>query len=214
MTESEAGRLAPLRQLMTQALLIEERMLAVVGVVKQAAGDPGLRPILSGGLAMWVWTGTSEFATADVDLVMTHSEEFARRLESLGFERQGKFFVRKDAELFLEFPGSELPEGWATTDVQAANDLVVPVVSPEDILIDRLNAAVHWSELDMAKQAVVMILSSEALDETRLRDRAQEEGLADALKTLTEVADRMRDGAKIADDELTELVRHLGPGTI
>jgi len=63
-----------------------------------------------------------------VDLVPAHSEEFDRRLEALGFERRGKFFVRKDAELFLEFPGSELPPGWATTDVQAANDLVVQVV--------------------------------------------------------------------------------------
>jgi len=72
-------------------------------------------------LAAWVWTGADAFATADIDLVVHASRSLEDALAQLGFERRGRFFVLPDAELFVEFPGTELPPGWSSTEVVARN---------------------------------------------------------------------------------------------
>jgi hypothetical protein len=85
-------RLDELRRLLREALALgdrEERMLAVAAVIENAAREVGLRPVLSGGLAAWAWTGAAEFATADIDLIAPTSTLLEQQLNALGFHGAG-----------------------------------------------------------------------------------------------------------------------------
>jgi hypothetical protein len=186
-------------------------MLAVAGVVSEAARDLGLRPVVVGGLAAWAWTGAPEFATADVDLVAPTSPRLERVMADLGFERRGRFFVLSEAGLFVEFPASELPPGWRPRRLAGPSGLLVHVLAPEDVLIDRLNQFVHWDEPDRGLQALAMLRVVDELDDARLSTRADAEGLSTALSALRRL--RNEDRAP-SEAELRAVARAVRSGTV
>lgn len=85
---------------------------------------------------------------------------------------------------------------------------VVPLLSPADVLVDRLHQFVSGGHADVAEQAVAL-LAAEELDREHLLERVQEERLRTALGETERIAARVEAGETIETGELHELARAL-----
>jgi hypothetical protein len=163
---------------LARALAIEdqtERQLEVVAIVSEAVADLGVRPVVVGGLAVAYWTAGT-YLTGDIDLLMPSSPAVDERLRSLGFEREGRFWLIAKAELFLEAPGSFLKPGAEAQEVTVASGRPVRVIRPEDVLVGRLHEFVATGHSDPLGQAF-MLLDSSDLERGRLASLLALEGV-------------------------------------
>lgn len=75
----------------------------------------------------------------------------------------------------------------------SAIGIMVPVLSVEDVVIDRLRQVVHWGAEQPAVQALVLLSVNRHLDRDRLDARARGEGLSGLLQDLGSLADHPLD---------------------
>jgi hypothetical protein len=103
---------------------------------------PGDPPVLVGGAAAEIFSGGA-YTTGDLDFVGEVSPTVGRILEGAGFVRHGRHWVHEAAEVFIELPGSRLEPSERAVPVRAEGYTVL-VLSPEDVLVDRLAAWQFW----------------------------------------------------------------------
>jgi hypothetical protein len=144
---------------------------------------PAQRPVLIGGAAVELYTAGA-YCTGDLDFAGTVPPAVARFLGGCGFRRSGRHWVHEQGEVFLELPvASLLPREQAIE--LAAFDRPVLVVSPEDLLVDRLAAWQHWrSPQDGANAFLLWRALRRRVARERLWCRAAEAGTEPALARL------------------------------
>ena len=141
-------------------------------------------PVLVGGSAVEVYTAGA-YVSGDLDFVGSPSPALQQALVDAGFERSGRHWIHRARKLFLEFPSASL-------DAQIAVELEVGelrlrVLSPEDLLVDRLAGFQFWhSEVDFENARLLAERIGEDLDQKRLRRRALEAGVSESLQHLLE----------------------------
>lgn len=126
------------RQLLMVALLT--RLLKMMN--KQA-------PIIIGGCALSYYSREVYF-TSDIDLAYADREALDKVLKSIGFKKDGRYWVHEGLKMVIEAPASSLPGQDSPIEVvELGEGLQCSVIGIEDLLIDRLNAYKHWkSEID------------------------------------------------------------------
>ena len=171
------------------------RRLLFVGWLTEQVKPYDLEPIVVGGHALEFYT-LGDYATADIDLVCYDREIVGQVLEQAGFHREGRHWYRSDLDLALglssrrrtetiEVPDDVLAGSRERVERVAIYEYTVCLIGKEDLLIDRLNACVHWrSEADCLWVKELMLLFGEVLDWAYLERRAAEEGTLDKLTTL------------------------------
>ena len=148
-------------------------------------------PILVGGAAVELLTGGA-YTTGDLDFVGHVPSGVQAGLLKAGFHRQGRHYIYEEGQIFLEFPGSALAPHERSVTVSLGRHKVL-LVSPEDLLIDRLQAWVHWkSAVDGANACLLFSRQFKALDQRRLRALAEGAGVSEALAKLGEFASPAR----------------------
>ncbi len=137
-------------------------------------------PILVGGSAVELYTGGA-YTTIDLDFV-GHVPPITRKaLVEAGFEKHGKNWIHDGAQLFLEFPSSSLGEDERKA-VLTVGRFRVQIVSPEDLLVDRLAAWKHWeSPIDGVNSFLLYRAQYDFLDEDHMEKRAKTEDVSDVL---------------------------------
>jgi hypothetical protein len=194
-----------------RALALEnetERKLAVVAVVDAVMQQIDFRAVVIGGLAVEFWT-RGEYTTGDIDLYLPHGPAVLQLLGPLGFEREGRHYVLPGQEIFIEAPGPSFPaESEEVYEVTLPSGFAVPVLSPADVLIDRLHQFVSGGHREVASQAL-SLLHAEELDRRQLARRAKEDGLQAALRALLELDARVERGETIETWELHEIAKGL-----
>jgi excisionase family DNA binding protein len=163
-----------------------ERRLEFVALLSRgvrALGWPA--PVVVGGHAVEFYTG-GDYATVDIDLVAA-AEPIATVLGDWGFQRQGRHWFDERLGLVVEAPGRQLdPDPQAhLTSVRVGTDVVL-VLGIEDLIVDRLSAAEHWSDDESRMWAESLLRSDTAVDTAYLRDRADAEGVREAVESLIE----------------------------
>ena len=155
----------------------------------QGLFESGTKPILVGGAAVELYTGGA-YTTGDLDLVGTAGPSAARALSQAGFHRQGRHWIHEEGQVFLEFPSSALHEGErAVRLVVDSHDVLV--VSPEDLIAERLAAWQHWrSAIDGVNAWLVYWARRGSIDRRRLRQQAGIRKAEAALLTLSQLARR------------------------
>lgn len=114
-----------------------------------------------------------------------------------------------DEDIFVEAPGPSYPaESEDVYEVTLRSGFVVPVLSPADLVVDRLHQFVAGGHADVAEQAVAL-LGAEELDRDHLVARAREERLRTALAELDRIAQRVAAGEAIESWELHDIARTL-----
>jgi hypothetical protein len=143
-------------------------------------------------------------------VVTPYGAEVERRLASLGFEREGRFWTLPGRDPVLEAPGSTLefnPAGHI--EVELASGRTLRIQEVEEVLLLRLAEFVATGNADVFQQCL-WLLGVSGLDRERLRTRAGEEALGRALDALDRIATTLgRDATKLEIWEITDLARSL-----
>jgi hypothetical protein len=165
----------------------QDRRLIFVGLLHEHLSELGEEIVLVGGGAVELYT-SGAYTTADVDLV-GRTSAVASLLEPAGFARDGRYFVAPELELVVEVPCRRLRE---TEDIRvvAFEDLETPVVSPEDILVDRLLAANLRESPTDRRQAVTLFAAHEdRFDHEALSEKARHHDVEDTLQEVRETVE-------------------------
>jgi excisionase family DNA binding protein len=163
---------------------IVERRLRLAGLLAKGVVALGWSaPIMVGGFAVQYHTA-GDYRTLDIDFVGA-SEPVAQVLESWGFAREGRHWYDPGLKFAIEVPGAQL-EDWERRRVVAVRvgGLDAYVLGMEDIIIDRLNACVHWKDAESCRWAKVMIVTAPELDVAYLEQRAETELVLDKLREM------------------------------
>ena len=168
------------------------KKIKIIAVITSAIKENlNLTPVVVGGQAVEFYTGGG-YATMDVDIICEAStKKIGEILEKLGFYRENKYWILDSNKLDLAV---ETPSG----PLAGANDKLMELeigqhtayfIGVEDIIIDRLNAYVHWNEKWQEEWILgMMVTNYEDIDWEYLKKRSSQEGVYDSLKRMSDKA--------------------------
>lgn len=146
-------------------------------------------PIIVGGSAVEIYTSPF-YVSGDIDYVFPNREEFEKVIFSTGlFKKQGKNYISDELGLFIEIVDERLsgsPSKVRKIKVEIeGKEYTINVIGIEDLIIDRLNACVHWkSESDCEMSKILIEGYEKEIDFGYLLKRAKEDLLEDKLRKL------------------------------
>ncbi len=165
-----------------------KRNLLVLGIITKGLGKYRPRPVLVGGRAVEFYT-LGEYRTFDNDLVCRHLEELKILLKELGFERTGRHWYLEKTDTAIETPSTYLSGDEKLVKRVRIGKYVVSVIGIEDLVVDRLNACIHWrSELDCEQATALIATHFDEINWDYLRDRARKSGTKRKLEELVKKA--------------------------
>lgn len=162
-----------------------ERKLQVLAEMTQRLQAYDVRTVLVGGTALELYTAGA-YATADMDLVITDRARAVQVLQQMGFQPHGRHWFHPDWEVAIEIPDTDLAGDYTRLlELQLSDGRVVFCIGVEDLLVDRLNAAVHWMSAEDRRWAKELLREHAVrMDWGYLRQRAEAEGVLQLLETL------------------------------
>lgn len=160
-----------------------DRRMWVLAIITQYLAPTGIKPVLVGGGAVEFYT-SGGYTTFDID-VIADSQALEPVMAELGFTKQGRHWIREDIATAIEAPGASLgSESHRVLEVQI-EDMKVFVVGIEDLIIDRLNAFVHWKSKEDGRWAAHLITENQnQIDWDYLNTRAIEEKVDSGLAQI------------------------------
>lgn len=178
-----------------ELLLIEdsfERRMVFAAALQTALRAQGEETVVVGGHALETYTG-GEYSTADIDLVVIVKRPAEELLTAWGFHKEGRVFWHGQLGIAVDLIGERLGGDWARTQQINIGQYLARVIAPEDLIIDRLKACVHWQLPGHCEWArSVFEAERERLDMDYLHRRAKEEAVTEALDKITK---EQQDGA-------------------
>lgn len=179
------------RLLTTQDSL--KRRLLFIGWLTAELKAYGIEPILVGGNALQFYT-LGAYATVDIDLVCPQPEQIDRLLQGKGFQQEGRHWYRPDIDIAVEIPATSLAGSYQRVETVMVEEFVVHVISKEDLIVDRLNACVHWrSKEDCRWAKELILLYQQELDWEYLEERTKAEATFEKLKELRQEIEELSD---------------------
>ncbi len=155
--------------------------------------------MLGGGAAVELYTAGA-YTTGDLDFIGGVTDEVAAALKGAGFRREGRHWIQPDAQLFIEFPGSAVQDHERTA-VLELEGFAVLVLSPEDMIVDRLAAWQFWSSTtDGASAFLIWKAQEKAIDAKRLAALARKRGVVKGLGRLREFLEELGGRAPSPED--------------
>jgi hypothetical protein len=123
-------------------------MIKTVAIVTKLLEAEQLKPIIVGGFSVEIYTDEA-YSTRDIDIVTEERNKVVKLLRELGFIAEGRHMVNDLLEIAIEFPDDELAGSYKKVkkiNLDGQGNLYVYVISPEDIIMDRLRAYLYWGE--------------------------------------------------------------------
>lgn len=172
---------------------LSERHLEIAAILTEALQSVGVHPIVVGGAAVEFYTG-GEYATGDLDLIAPEGRELAVVMTALGFEKRGKSWTHEARSVFVEFPNAHLRpnEDWITVRMRNVD---IRIVSPEDLVVERLRSYKFWSATVDAVNALVIMGAASSFDAKRAAMKAAKDDVRDAFEGISEILKRLQRGA-------------------
>ncbi len=153
-------------------------MAAVLSGLLREYGEP----VVVGDSAVSFYTGGA-YLSRDVDLLTEARADVLRTvLEGLGFQRVGSAWVHRELEVVVDFPAHPLAGDPSRVVRVETEDGPVRIIGLEDLLVDRLSAAVYWKDTEAREWCVTMLAVHQDVDTAYLERRAEQEGLTGALR--------------------------------
>lgn len=141
---------------------VRKRARFVAIITREMTKAGAAEPIIVGGEALEIYTQGS-YTSGDIDLKA--SELLCRLLEQAGFRSNGSGnFYHAGLDIYVDWlgpnfdiPGQEEVRERALT-IRLGDDEYVKVISIEDLIVDRLNAAKHANDADSRMWAETLFL--------------------------------------------------------
>jgi hypothetical protein len=148
-------------------------------------------PVIIGGCALSYYSREVYF-TSDIDLAYADREALDTALKSIGFEKEGRYWVHEGLKVVVEVPASALPGQDSPLEVvELGEGLQCSIIGIEDLVIDRLNACKHWkSEIDGEMVELLIRRYRNDLDWSYLEKKAilpENDTLSEILELKTKV---------------------------
>ena len=160
-----------------------ERMAALAQWAQSLYSNREDRPVIVGGTALELYTGGA-YRTGDLDFVGTLTPSVEETLIEAGFQQFGQHWIHKEERVFLVFQDSALEKGRRAVERYFGVYRVL-VISPEDLLIDRL---VSWKYCESPLHGVQAYLlycgTHWWMNVGHLNERAVQDGVELALDSL------------------------------
>ena len=165
-------------------------MVALMTRLLEEAGKSA--PVIIGGCALSYYSREVYF-TADIDLAYADREALDKVLNSIGFKKEGRYWVHEGLQLAVEAPASSLQGEEAPLEiVELGEGLRCTIIGVEDLVIDRINACKHWkSEVDCEMAELLVNRYVADLDWAYLERKAALPG-NDTVQELREMKGRVR----------------------
>lgn len=166
-----------------------ETMIKTAAIITKMLEKDNIKPIVVGGLSVEIYT-QNDYTTRDIDFVSDGFLTIKKLLLSLGFLKENRHFYRKDTEVVVEIPDSNLEGDMdRVKKVNIGEGLYIYLISLEDIIIDRLRATVYWrSEEDGVWGFKLLANNFEDVDVSyiikKLQEKEESEELEDWLKQI------------------------------
>ena len=150
--------------------------------------DKGVQCVVVGGSAVEFYT-RDWYATGDIDLAVTKNRRkiIDKVLKDMGFTSEGRMWVREDLNLYIETPGdikSISLERVTRVETEAGYTYIIGI---EDIILDRISAALHWNSESDREQAIrISATYSDEIDWDYVRKKAKKDGAENMLKNIQE----------------------------
>ena len=151
---------------------ITKRRLKVLGIITKACEALNIKPVLVGGCAVEFYT-MGGYATYDIDVVVANYEAFSKIMAGLDFKKEGRHWMREDIDIVLEAPSSDLTDETAPQTQVEIDGFTAYILGIEDLIIDRLNAAVHWQSKEDEKWVGELLRAAKQIDLEYLKQRAK-----------------------------------------
>lgn len=120
-----------------------ERMVHAAAIITELLEQQNIQPIIVGGLSVEIYT-LNGYTTNDIDFVLDGYDKAKEILFSLGFEKVGKDWIHPEIGISIEIPDNYLAGDYEKVTTVPIGNRKVNVIGIEDIILDRLRAAVHW----------------------------------------------------------------------
>lgn len=140
-----------------------ERMIQTAALITELLEQENIQPIIVGGLSLEIYT-LNQYTTHDLDLIVSGRERCASILTQLGFEKLGKDWVHRELGVSLEMPDDVLAGDYNKVTKVPVNGRHIYVIGVEDLILDRLRAAVHWKSLVDREWGYRLLLMYDDLD--------------------------------------------------
>lgn len=186
-----------------------EKSIHIAAIIAEALRKINQDSVLVGGAAIEFYT-QGAYSTSDIDMITEEGPELITTMKDLGFEKLGKDFVHQKLNIYIEFPGRNLQNNEESILIKV-KDKTLPIISIEDLIVNRLCAFKFW-KIAIEGLNVLLLLENNEVNEKRLRDRAHEENVEDALKGLSKIREeviRKKIPEKIANQMLEDLMKRL-----
>jgi len=152
-------------------------------LVSQALENAQIRATLSGGGAVALYSD-NEYESCDLDFVTNaRNDVIEQAIAPLGFHRVpgARQFEHPETDYYVEFPPGPLAFGDTVVADEDATILhtefgPLRIVTPTQIIMDRIAAYVHWRDNQSFDQAV-MVARRQSVDWTTLYEWAERDGV-------------------------------------
>ena len=159
------------------------RTAALAQWVQSLYPDREGRPVLVGGAALELHTGGA-YITGDLDFVGTVPPYVDKALREAGFRQFGRHWIHEEERVFFVFQDKALEKGGKAVERYFGMCRVF-VISPEDLLVDRL---VSWRYCESPLHGVQAYLlycgTHWWMDLGHLKDRAALDEVEPALESV------------------------------
>ncbi|MCB4790528.1 MAG: helix-turn-helix domain-containing protein [Elusimicrobia bacterium] len=177
-----------IQKLLLKAGKIKDKLkkhLFITAILTKELEKYELKPVIVGGFAVEFYT-VGGYSTGDIDLVFSDNKLLDKVLKGFGFTREGRHWINKELDVYIEAPGSRLTKGESEHLLEIEIEgLKAYILGVEDLIIDRLNAYVHWNSTDEANWVKELILISyDKIDWDYINKRSKEEKTDLALSRL------------------------------
>ena len=187
----DAGEYPPssdMKTLLERARSIQDKLkryLYIMAVLTAELKKEKLRPVVVGGFALEFYT-LGGYNTGDIDLVFSDNKILDCALKKMGFIKKGRHWISRELDVYIEAPGSGLTRGELDHMFEVDIDgMPVYIIGVEDLIIDRLNAFVHWKSTEEENWIKELIVNNfEKLDWEYLKKCSFAEKTSDALEKL------------------------------
>ncbi|NJD52511.1 MAG: hypothetical protein FIB07_06530 [Candidatus Methanoperedens sp.] len=143
-----------------------------------------MQPIVVGESAVDFYT-EGIYPSYDIDLV-SNRKKIGEILETVfGFKPNGRHWINEQIGLSVEVPSSHLAGNKDKINTIRIEGIEVRVIGIEDLIIDRLNACIHWKSIRDCEQARFLIqYYRNRIDFRYLEDRSKNEGVLKVFREM------------------------------
>ncbi len=167
-----------------------QRTIYVMSILTPKLEDEGVLAVIGSGAAVEFYT-RDWYATGDIDLAIDKGKrkELSMILEEKGFTKMRHMWSREDLNLYIEAPGDigDIDSNKVTRgDTDSGYDYIIGL---EDVIFDRIQAAVHWKSTSDQEQAVC--IASQYWDKINwkyISTKCKDEGSDMMLRKVKEAA--------------------------